>query len=66
MFGLRLLEAKKIEIKIPSDIQELLDERKLAKENKDWIKADEIRKNIENKGFSIKDLKGGLQELTKI
>ena len=66
VFGLRLLEAKKIEIKIPSDIQELLDERKLAKENKDWIKADEIRKNIENKGFSIKDLKGGLQELTKI
>ncbi len=66
VFGLGLSEAKKIEIEISPEIQTLLEERKLAKENKDWTKADEIRKNIENKGFSIKDSKEGIQELLKI
>ena len=36
-------------------IQKLLDERKTARENKDWKKADELRDQITALGFEVKD-----------
>lgn len=66
VLGLGLSSVKKVLIEVPEEIQKLLDERKIAKENRDFALADQIRKTIENKGFSIKDTKDGLQELTKI
>jgi cysteinyl-tRNA synthetase len=44
-----------IEKKIPENIQKLLAERKTARENKDWKKADELRDQIIALGFEVKD-----------
>lgn len=42
--------------KIPKEIQGLLKERDLARKDKDWIKSDKLRNEIEKKGFVVKDL----------
>ncbi len=42
---------------VPQEILELVEQRKLAKVNKDWTLADEIRNKIQEKGYSIKDTK---------
>lgn len=55
--GLKLLE--KEEIKIPSEIKKLAEERVKARENKDWKKSDELREEIKKKGWEIKDTKEG-------
>lgn len=57
-----LLEFKKEQKdeELPEDIQKLLEERKVARENKDWAKSDEIRDIIISKGYSIKDTKEGI------
>lgn len=59
------LEKEKQQKEIPKEIKKLLEKRKIAKENKDFALADQIRKTIENKGFSIKDSKDGSQDLSK-
>ena len=50
---------KKIE-DIPEDVKKLIEERKKARENKDWVKSDELRDKITNMGYSIKDTKEGI------
>jgi cysteinyl-tRNA synthetase len=50
---------EEVEIKIPENIQKLLDERKTARENKDWKKADELRDQIIELGFEVKDTDKG-------
>ncbi len=42
-----------------SDINKLIEERNIAKNNKDYIKADEIRKELLEMGISIKDTRDG-------
>jgi len=59
---LNLLE--KEEILVPEEIQNLLDERKKAREEKDWTKSDELRDKIKENGFIVKDTKEG-QEIEK-
>jgi cysteinyl-tRNA synthetase len=36
-----------------------------AKSDKDWTRADEIRKEVESRGFVIKDVKDGPSELVR-
>ena len=50
---------------IPEEILKLVEERKIARENKDWNKSDELRNLINEKGYNIKDSKEGM-EITKI
>lgn len=50
---------------IPEDILELVEQRKQARENKDWGKSDELRDLIQSKGYQIKDTKEGV-EIKKI
>lgn len=45
---------------IPEEIQKLIDERNIARTNKDWEKSDKIRDLIIQKGYSIKDTKNGI------
>ncbi len=47
------------ETDVPKEILDLLEERKVARENKDWQKSDELRKIIEEEGYTIKDSKEG-------
>lgn len=53
VLGLQLGEV--IEEKIPDAITQLANERKIAREKKDFEKADAIRKKIEKAGYSIED-----------
>jgi cysteinyl-tRNA synthetase len=62
VLSLELLE--KSEEKIPEGIKELAEERKLARENKNFSRADELRKKIEEKGYEIED-KGDSYEISK-
>lgn len=45
---------------LPEEIKELVEQRKQARENKDWNKSDAIRDLIISKGYSIKDTKDGI------
>ncbi len=50
----------RIQEEIPEEIQKLAEERKIAKQNKNWEKADKIREEIKQKGYIIKDTKDGI------
>ena len=53
-----LEQAKKVEL--PKEIAELLEKRKQARENKDWAMSDQIRDELKEKGYSVKDTKEGM------
>jgi cysteinyl-tRNA synthetase len=53
VFGLKFPEK---EIEIPQNVKKLADERLKARKNKDFQKADELRKEIEKMGFIVEDL----------
>jgi len=57
VFGLNLL--KKEEIKIPSEIKNLVQDREDARAKKDWKKADEIRDKIKKLGYNVDDTDKG-------
>lgn len=50
---------------IPEQILQLANERKIARENKDFEKADLLRKKIEESGYQIKDIAGGNFKILK-
>ncbi len=58
VFGLDLL--KKSKVKIPKNIQDLINKRELARVKKDFKKADEIRNKIKKLGYGIDDSKKGV------
>jgi cysteinyl-tRNA synthetase len=51
--------AEKLSVKelkdLPSNIQELIEEREQARNAKEWARADEIRNSIYEKGFEVED-----------
>lgn len=55
VFGLDLDKIR--EEKIPEEIIKLAEQRKAARQTNDFKKADEIRVEIESKGYKIKDIK---------
>ncbi len=55
IFGLKIKENIKTNKNIPADIKKMVQERNKARKNKDWIKSDELRKKIEEKGYKIED-----------
>jgi len=57
VFGLKLLE--KQEIKIPKEVQNLLDERQKARQEKDFKESDKLRDKINKLGYLIDDTKEG-------
>lgn len=62
VLGLKLNE--KTAVEIPPAVQELLDARKVARDSKDFAKSDELRDQIAQLGFEIKDTGEG-QEVIK-
>lgn len=46
---------------IPANIVTLLDERQRLRADKEWARADEIRKDIEARGYTIEDMPDGPQ-----
>ena len=63
VFGLKLLEKEKI--KIPDEIQNMIEEREKARKAKDWKKSDKIRDNVKKMGFWIDDTAEG-PKITKL
>ena len=60
VLSLNLLDnEKKLDEELIKYINEKLEERKLAKQNKDYEKADNIRKELESKNIKIKDTREG-------
>jgi cysteinyl-tRNA synthetase len=62
VLGLIIISDKK---EIPEEIEKLAEERKLARANKDFNKSDEIRKEIEEKGYLIEDDKDNKYKISK-
>lgn len=50
---------------IPEQVLQFANERKIARENKDFQKADLLRKKIEESGYQIKDIAGGDYKIVK-
>jgi len=59
VLGLGLGEVKKIEI--PASIKKLAGERDRARKEKDFKKADKVRKEIKEKGFGLEDARDGVK-----
>jgi len=59
VLGLGLDKIKIEEILIPSDIEKLIAQREEARREKDWKKADKLKKVICEKGFAVEDSKEG-------
>ena len=57
VLGLNLLSIETKEV-VPLEVIDLAEARKKAKEQKEYTKADELRKQIEAKGYKIEDAKG--------
>lgn len=55
VLGLNLNQLKKETLIVPDGVLKLLDERRVARAEKDFIKADHLRKVIADFGFEVKD-----------
>ena len=56
---------KNKEIEIPEEILKLVEERKQARQEKNWTESDRLRDLIKEKGYEVKDTKDGM-EIIKI
>lgn len=65
VLGLGMDEYIGRKIEIPADIQALLDERQAARSAKDWSKSDELRRTIEELGWTVEDGKDGQKAMPK-
>ena len=64
VLGLKIEEEDKEKEDIPEEILNLIEERKVARNNKNWEESDRLRDLINSKGYNIKDTKDGI-EVTK-
>jgi len=59
VLGLNLTQTKIGKLQIPNEIEELKKKREELRKEKKWDEADEIKKQIEGKGFKVEDTVGG-------
>ncbi len=45
---------------IPEEVKQLVEKRKIAREEKNWSLSDEIRDEIAKLGYTVKDTKDGM------
>ena len=65
--GLKDVEAKKGDtIEITPEVEELLEQRKIARAEKNWAKSDEIRDKLQALGIGVKDLPNKEIELIRL
>ncbi len=65
VLGLDLKSAESKEIEIPNEVQNLIEERKTARLEKNYAKSDELRDEIAKLGYEVKDTSEG-QQIKKI
>ena len=63
VMGLKIDEEdkKEVNVEIPEEILKLIEERKKARENKNWEESDRLRDIIKEKGYNVKDTKEGME-----
>ena len=54
-------EVEEKTLELPQEIKELIEKRKQARANKDWALSDQIRDELKEKGYMVKDTKEGIQ-----
>lgn len=64
VLGLNLKLALKTKIIIPESVRLLLEEREIVRKERDWSRADELRKEILIQGYEVKDTNNG-QEIKR-
>ena len=60
VLGIKITEKKEQEA-IPEEILELVEQRKKAREEKNWAESDRLRDLISEKGYAVKDTKEGME-----
>ena len=63
VLGLDIGKEEKIDL--PEEIKNIIEERKQARVNKDWNKSDGLRDKLISLGYTVKDIKDGM-EVNKI
>jgi len=63
VLGLELDKIQEKNIEIPKEVQSLLNQRKIAREEKKWSESDRLRDEIEALGFTVEDTSEG-QKIT--
>ena len=63
VLGLRI--DQKEELELPNEIKDIIEKRKVARENKDWAKSDELRDKLLELGYVVKDTKNGAEVTLK-
>ena len=63
VLGLNLANAskEKLELDLPKEVEKLVKQRKLAREQKNWVESDRLRDEIQKLGYCIKDSKTGME-----
>ena len=63
VLGLNLADVskEKLEIDLPKEVEKLVEQRKLAREQKNWAESDRLRDEIQKLGYCIKDSKTGME-----
>ncbi len=51
---------KQEKVELPEEIVTLIEQRKKARENKNWAESDRIRDELKEKGYLVKDTKDGM------
>lgn len=59
ILGLRLADAKKTFLKVPQEVQSLIEQREKFRKEKNWNESDRLRKEVKQKGFEIEDTPSG-------
>ena len=63
VLGLKLDEVSKVEL--PDEIMSIINDRKIARENKNWAESDRLRDLLNEKGYNVKDTKDGMEVTEK-
>ena len=61
VFGLKLGEAVYKRVEVPIEVKKLVDEREVARKEKNWSKSDELRLKIKDLGYEVKDSSAGAE-----
>lgn len=61
VLGLKMDEKDKTNTELPYEIKELIEKRRIARENKQWEESDKLRDRIIELGYTIKDTKNGME-----
>ncbi len=65
VLGLGFIDLKEEKIDVQEEVLKLVEKRKDARDNKDFTKSDELRKQINSFGYDVKDTSEG-QKISKI